>query len=206
MSNKFPIEKSINCPQCGDTLPLYFKHTKLVQCNSCKSSIFLENDATKLAGESSVLAPEISLLKLNTPFFYDHKSYLPLGKIRYSYGRGFWEEWWVKDTKNNEFWLSIDEGDLVLQQQIEENYPDGFFDSLKIGQSPSDGWIVTELGTATCEGFEGSLPKIVVKGSTYRYAHLSGKNAELKTLEVGDNGLEAYRGKWISPFDIGKVR
>ncbi|MEA1952844.1 MAG: DUF4178 domain-containing protein [Campylobacterota bacterium] len=205
MSNSFSIEKSINCPQCGDTLPLYFKHTKLLQCNSCKSTIFLENNATKLAGDSSVLTPEISLLELNTPFLYNYKSYLPLGMIRYSYGRGFWEEWWLKDTQNNEYWLSIDEGDLVLQQRIEANYPSDFFESLNIGQSISGDWVVTELGTATCEGFEGSLPKKVRKGSTYNYAHLSGKKAELKTLEFVDNILEAYHGKWISPFEIKKV-
>ena len=205
MSHTFSIDKTINCPQCGYALPLYMKHTKLVQCASCKSSIFLENDATRLAGDSPVLAPEISIIELNKPFFYDHKSYLPLGKIRYTYGRGFWEEWWVKDTQNNDYWLSVDEGDLVLQKKVEANYPADFFESLRIGQSSSGNWIVTELGTAVCEGFEGSLPKKVVKGSTYKYAHLSGKNAELKTLELSDNGLEAYRGKWISPFDIGKI-
>lgn len=205
MTNTFTIEKSINCPQCGDTLPLYFKHTKLVQCNSCKSTIFLENEATKLAGDSSVLAPEISLIALNTPFFYDHKSYLPLGMIRYSYGRGFWEEWWLKDTQNNEYWLSIDEGDLVLQQKVETNYPADFFETLKIGQNIDDGWVVTEIGTAKCEGFSGSLPKKIIKGSTYMYAHLSGKNAELMTIEITNKKIEAYRGKWISPFDIEKV-
>lgn len=205
MANKFSINRQFNCPQCGYTLSLYFRHTKLIQCASCKSTIFLEDDSTRLSGDSSVLAPEISILTLNTPFFYKQKSYLPIGKIRYSYGRGFWEEWWVKDTKNNEYWLSIDEGDLVLQQKIELPYPDSLFEQLHIGLVTSDAWIVTELGVATCEGFEGSLPKSITPGSTYNYAHLSGKNAKLRTLELTEGKLEAYEGKWLSPFDIGKV-
>jgi len=202
---KFGIEKTINCPQCGDALPLYIKHTKLVQCPSCKSNIFLEDNAVHLAGDSSVLVPEISILTLNTPFFYKQKSYLPLGKIRYSYGRGFWEEWWVKDTQNNEYWLSIDEGDLALQQKVEVTYPDSLFERLHVGLVTSDEWIVTEFNTAKCEGFEGSLPKKITIGSTYKYAHLSGKGAKLRTLELVENKLEAYEGNWISPFDIGKV-
>ncbi len=205
MPNQFSIEKQFNCPQCGYTLALYFKHIKLIQCESCKSTIFLEDAAVRLSGDSSVLAPEISILELNRPFFFKQKSYLPLGKMRYSYGRGFWEEWWVKDTQNNEYWLSIDEGDLVFQEKIEVTYPDDLFTRLRVGLVTSDDWVVTELGTATCEGFAGSLPKRITIGNSYQYAHLSGKNTRLRTLEFTEGKLEAYEGKWISPFDIGKV-
>ena len=205
MPNQFSVEKQFHCPQCGYTLSLYFKHTKLVQCESCKSTIFLEDEGTQVLGKRSVLTPEISILKLDTPFFYKQKTYLPLGKIRYSYGRGFWEEWWVKDTQNNEYWLSIDEGDLVLQQKVDVTYPDTLFDRLRIGLITSAGWVVSELGEAKCEGFEGSLPKKINIGSTYAYAHLSGKDAKLRTLELTEGKLEAYEGVWISPFDIGRV-
>jgi len=54
MFDNFSIEKHMNCPQCGAALALYFKHTKLIQCESCKSSIFLENDAVQSAGDSAV--------------------------------------------------------------------------------------------------------------------------------------------------------
>jgi hypothetical protein len=202
MQTLFKVEKSINCPQCGDTLPLYFKHTKLAQCHSCKSNIFLEDESIELVGERAVLTPELSLITLNQPFTYEKKSYLPLGMIRYSYGKGFWEEWWIKDTKDNEFWLSVDEGDLVLQQKIKATYPKGFFKNLYIGKIIDNNWIITEIDSATCEGFSGTLPKKILKNSTYKYIHLTGDNAKLKTLEVSQNGVETYSGKWISPFDI----
>jgi DNA-directed RNA polymerase subunit RPC12/RpoP len=205
MLKQFDVEKQFNCPQCGYTLSLYFKHTKLVQCQACKSNIFLEDDAVHLWGDSSVLAPEISILELNKAFFLEQNSYLPIGKIRYSYGRGFWEEWWIKDTQNNEYWLSVDEGDLVFQQKVKITYLDDFFERLHVGLVTSDDWVVTELGEAKCEGFEGSLPKKIVVGSTYVYAHLSAKGAKLRTLELVDGKIEVYEGKWISPFDIGKI-
>ncbi|MDQ7084181.1 MAG: DUF4178 domain-containing protein [Sulfurovum sp.] len=205
MSNTFTVEKHFNCPQCGDSLALHFTHVKLVLCDSCKSTIFLENDATRLAGDSSVLSPEISIIHLNIPFMYAQKQYLPLGKIRYSYGRGFWEEWWLKDSANKEYWMSIDEGDVVLEQSITLDSKPIEWSSLVVGQILWDAWLVTELGTATCEGFEGSLPKYVSKGSAYAYAHLSGKDAQLMTLENANDGLEAYQGKWISLFDIKEM-
>jgi hypothetical protein len=202
MQQDFEIEEYIQCPQCGYSLPLYFKYTKLVQCKSCKSNIFLEDDAVRLWGDSSVLAPEISILKLNTPFFYQNKTYLPLGKVRYSYGRGFWEEWWIKDTQDNTYWLSVDEGDLVLEKSIDVDYSSSFFETLKLGDRVSDEWVVTELAKAKCEGFEGALPKSILIGESYKYAHLSGKGAKLRTLELSNGKVEVYEGHWISPFDI----
>jgi hypothetical protein len=194
----------LTCPQCGYQLPLYFTHVKLLQCEACRSNIFLENDATRLAGNQSVLAPEISIIILNTPFGYEKKSYLPLGKIRYSYGRGFWEEWWLKDNQGNEYWLSVDEGDLVLETSVALSYANDLFTSLKIGDRLKDG-VVTEIGEAKCVGFDGALPKIIEIDSTYTYAHLSSKEGSLVTLERIDGQIQAYRGRWISPFDITRL-
>lgn len=210
--NTFAFEHNINCPQCGHAMRMQMQYIKLIQCEACKSSIFLENDATRLAGDSSVLAPELSLITLNERFLYKQKSYLPLGMIRYSYGRGFWEEWWVTDKDNKEYWLSVDEGDFVLQEKVEVSYPESFIQDIRvsmdrqIGNTIEGTWLVTEVGDAVCEGFVGSLPKRVKKGDTYRYMHLSGANALLRTLEIADDySIESFEGLWISPFDIGKV-
>ncbi len=80
---KSHIEKTINCPQCGYPLPIYFKWTKLVQCPACKSSIFLEDESIKVIGKSSTLSPEPSLLAIGEPIIIENKGFLPLGKIRY---------------------------------------------------------------------------------------------------------------------------
>jgi DNA-directed RNA polymerase subunit RPC12/RpoP len=196
------IEKTINCPQCGDELPIYFKWTKLVQCPSCKSTIFLEDQSVKLMGISSVLARVPSLFEINKPFAYQRTIYLPIGKIRYSYGRGFWEEWWLIDDKGKEHWLSVDEGDLVLEQKVETSYTQDMFKSLSVGSIINDNWTVTEIGEAKYEGFEGTIPKHIKTDTIYTYIHLSGKNNIFRTIEMSDDSLETYEGRWISPFDI----
>jgi len=194
--------KSINCPQCGASLPIYFVHTKLSQCSYCGSSIFLDDEASRVAGFSSVLAPEPSLITLYTPFSYSGKSYFPMGMIRYSYGRGFWEEWWIKDSSDSEYWLSVDEGDMVLEKLVENEDDPQLFKDAYISQSVGAQWIVTEIGEGVCEGFLGSLPREVIKGQTHRYIHLSGYSGQIKTLEADITGMHTYIGKWLSPFDI----
>ncbi|HIP41429.1 MAG TPA: DUF4178 domain-containing protein [Campylobacterales bacterium] len=199
------IEKSINCPQCGDTLPLYFKWSKLVQCPSCKSSIFLEDKSVILLGDSSALSPEPSLINIQEPFIFEKKSYLPLGKIRYSYGRGFWEEWFLKGEANQEFWLSIDEGDFALEQEAKITMPFHNIHKLTLGKSYGT-YVVTEIGEGECVGFTGELPENISVGKLHQYAHLSEGGSSLITVESSSSKrMKVFKGNWIDPFKITKV-
>lgn len=199
----FPKELNTtkNCPQCGDALDIYFKYSKLVKCHSCNSSIFLEDDAVKLIGESAVLSPEPSLLNLHVPFSYKNSHYLPLGKIRYAYGRGFWEEWFLKNEKNQEFWLSIDEGDFVLEEKMKLSLPFKSSQNLTIGKKYGN-YLVTEKGEGICVGFEGELPESINIGEKHLYVHLSQGHGNLITLEFTNNSTQTFKGKWIDPLEL----
>jgi len=198
------IDKTINCPQCGDSLPIYFKWTKLVQCPSCKSTIFLEDESVKLIGKSSALSPEPSLLELRVPISIENKTYTPLGKIRYSYGRGFWEEWFLVGGKNQEFWLSVDEGDFVLESRAKIVLPFRNIDKLSIGKQYGK-FVVTEIGEGECVGFEGELPESISIGDLHKYAHLSEGGSDLMTVESSSDGIKVFRGNWIDPFSIKRL-
>jgi len=198
-------ENTINCPQCGASLPLYFAYAKLTQCEFCNTTLFLDDASARVAGDSSILTPQPSLIKLNQPFSYNRKNYFPMGMIRYSYGRGFWEEWWIKDNSNNEYWLSVDEGDMVLQRAIENEEDPSIFKDTFIGQKVGSKWIISEIGTGVCEGFIGLLPKTITIGQKHKYLHLSGYHAQLKTLEVDPSGMHTYIGKWLNPFEIAEA-
>ncbi len=195
---------TLNCPQCGAELPLSFRFAKLVVCPHCGSTIFLEDDAARLAGERSALVELPSLVQLKVPFRYRHASYLPVGHIRYRHAFGYWDEWWLLDDGGQGVWLSVDEGDYAFEHLLPlETSPDfrrlKLDDELKLNDRE---WHITELDKACCEGFEGELPEVVRVGETFLYAHLSGRDGELMTLEYLGNSVRAYAGKWVDPFDV----
>lgn len=196
----------INCPQCGNELPLTFRHAKLTVCTHCDSTIFLEDEAVKLAGQQSVLSQNPSLLQLGTPFTYRKQSFTPVGKIRYAYELGYWEEWWALGNDGRGFWISIDEGDFAFEKPIELDTIDTpQVENLSLGQKVTlfnDDWQVTEIGKGTCEGYEGDLPKIIRVGEVVPYVHLSGMSGQLITLEYVNKTVNAYKGEWVDPFDI----
>lgn len=196
---------SKNCPQCGNALPLAFRYTKLTVCEHCDSTLFLEDHGTRLAGTRSVLAETPSLIQLKQPFQYAGKSYLPVGHIRYNYGYGYWDEWWIVDNAGDGSWMSIDEGDFAFE--LPQSLPDELpaFATLQLGKTVrllDKDWQVTELARATCEGFRGELPEIVTSGDQFDYAHLSGPQATLLTLEYSDGQTYGFAGRWVDPFEI----
>jgi hypothetical protein len=203
--------RELNCPQCGYPLPIYFLYTKLIECSICRSNIFLGDEVAKVVGTSSVLSPEPSIIQFYTPFTYKGEFFVPIGRVRYGYGRGFWEEWFLRRDDGDGWWLSIDEGDFALEREEDISTLKDFASStfnipnLRVGRFIDD-YIISEVATGRCEGFEGELPKNIKIGLRHDYVHLSGEGGELLTVEKDESGeISLYRGRWIDPFLIKRV-
>jgi len=201
---KMKFSREINCPQCGSTLPLHFTYTKLAQCPSCGSHIFLDDAGARLAGEQSVLSQEPSLISLNESFSYAHKVYTPRGHVRYKFKRFIWDEWWLSDRNGNGYWLSVDDGDYILEKEIPFDLPIYSFKKIKLNQEIQS-WSVTELGEGECLGYEGELPEFLEIGEKHQYAHLSKTDGEMMTIEFFGKTKKLYSGKWLDAYDIRKA-
>ncbi len=211
---------TINCPQCGNELPIRFRHAKLTVCTHCDSTLFLEDQSVKLAGKQSVLTEMPSLLQLGASFQYRTTSFVPVGRVRYTHDVGYWEEWWVIDNAGEGFWVSIDEGDFAFEKPViieQDKLP--ALAHFALGKEISlwdNDWQVTEINVGKCEGFKGELPKQLRINEEIPFVHLSGQAGELITLEYHNHdtkhenkhdihpihNVEAYQGEWIDPFEI----
>jgi len=193
--------KYFNCPQCGDRLALYFKYSKMTQCPSCKSTIFLEDEGSLKIGKESVLTNEPSLLKLHQQIKIDNKILFTLGKLRYQYGRGFWEEWFLNDDDGRVYYLSVDEGDFVLEYPKAIKLPMENILDAKVGRRYGQ-FVVQERGFGECIGFEGELPKDVKVGQRLFYLQLSFGYGNIVTAEYANSQISTYEGKWVDAFKI----
>ncbi len=202
-----PNGPNTNCPSCGAATPPLLKYSKLVVCAYCDSTLFLEDAQVASAGEKSVLAEIPSILSLGRQFHVLNWMFEPVGRIRYEYGDGdgYWDEWWVKLSTGNTKWISNDEGEYVIENEVESEAEAPSFEQFQIGgrlELLGKQLRVTELNQATCTGIEGQLPEIVHPGDTHRYAHLEGSNGELVTVEYEEDEVTLFEGVWVDPFDI----
>ena len=199
---------TFNCPQCGDALALRFKYSKLTRCASCQSTIFLEDETVRSLGKTNLLADEPTLLSLHHPFVYEENSFTPIGKIRYAYTLGFWEEWLVLNDDNKAFWISVDEGDMVLEEPLDlsEGIIKDILTKKQLGAKVTINnkqYRVTEKAKGICQGFEGELDRQVEVGETLEYMHLTARSGnEHITLEREGTNYSVYVGQWLDMYEV----
>ena len=202
-----PIVSDTNCPSCGAATPPLLKHSKLAVCAYCDSTLLIEDAQVASAGEKSVLTEIPSILCLGQQFHVGNWVFEPMGRIRYEYGasEAYWDEWWVQLSSGGAKWISNDEGEYVVENEVEFDGEMLAYDQLEIGAAIDilgKTLRVTEINHATCTGIEGQLPEIIHPGATHRYAHLEGENSALVTLEYEEESLFVFEGVWLDPFEI----
>jgi len=202
----------LNCPVCGAAVPSRLAYAKLLVCEHCNTSLFLEDEMVRNVGEKSALTEVPSILEIGRRFQYRNWLFEPYGRVRFDYGDGFWDEWWVVLDSGQGRWVSVDEGEIAVESPLDDERelldrpPD--FDSLRIGRKVSFANLeltVTERNEATCIGVQGELPEVIRPGDKHRYAHLSGPRGVLLTLEFFDDRFKAFKGVWIDPFELQPV-
>jgi DNA-directed RNA polymerase subunit RPC12/RpoP len=196
--------RTFSCPNCGAELEVRLRSTRLIACSYCDSSVFLEDDAVRLAGKQGVMADYPSLIRMRENYRYRGWQFMAVGRARFDYGQGFWDEWWVMGGGGEGRWLSVDEGDFALEEPVELEWTPSPFE-LAPGRAitiAGEDLVVTEQGRATCLAVEGELPELLEVGDSYSYFHLSGPGGRLYTLEVDRGRAAVHRGHWLDPFEI----
>ena len=119
---------------CGSAVPVKLRRAALVVCEYCNTSLFLENEAVKQAGVKSVLADMPSIFEIGTRYRYRTWTFEMLGRVRFDYGDGIWDEWWAVLDSGGGRWISVDEGDIAIETPVEldEHLPD--FSRTQVGQ------------------------------------------------------------------------
>lgn len=160
--------KQVKCPSCGAPGELEYRFSKMFICEFCNQSSHLVNDNLEAAGEKSSLADYGSMFYKGATGIIDNREFKVLGRLRFSYPDGFWDEWLLnfKDSPDKEYWLQEDEGDYTLFEKGDiSSLPD--FEELSVGNKYQLGnkeIFITEKHEATILGGDGELPYMVIPG------------------------------------------
>ena len=196
----------LSCPQCGTAQAPRFRAAKMVTCPSCGTTLFLDDQAVRLAGQQGVLHELPAPISLGEDFRHGPIRLTPLGFLRYDYGPGTWDEYWCIDPKGEGIWLSVDEGEMVLQAPIPELHAPKTSPHLRLGHQISFqglDWAVQELGEATLIGWRGELPFAATLGETHRYLNCA-RGERLLSAELHEDGARWFLGQWLDAYDIRK--
>jgi len=193
--------KTVSCPSCGAPKDILNPGIIMYSCEYCGNAVYWDKEKVKDAGKKSHLPQGFTRLYTGASGSLFHKRFLVAGRARYSFGKGFWDEWYLEMEKGDFQWLTEDNHELAVQKKINDaklmpfgNYQPGMSVNINGKQ-----FHVQEVGQAKCLGLEGELPKILEPDESYNYVDASSNDGKyILSIEYDDDEPSAYLGNWLN--------
>jgi len=193
--------QSLNCPSCGASHSLANPGIVMFSCEYCGTAVYWDREKIRAAGKQAVVPEGFSRLYRGAAGTIRQKRFIVIGRARYSFGRGFWDEWYLERSDNTMIWLSEDNHELCWQSRIELDPPPLPFEMYCPGaiiQARDLVLAVREVGHAECIGIEGDLPKHVEVGETYPYVDAGSRDGSYALgIEYDDDTPSVFFGRWL---------
>lgn len=196
--------RELPCPGCGATLAVDDRFALFVVCETCDSTVVVDEAAARVHGKMGALAPPAGLFYLGATGDLGGVRFQVAGRVRYGYGRGYWNEWLLVLEDGRACWVSEDEDELELEV-LGDGTQVGFTHAEVLpGQKVTLGgseYRVDEKDVAVCEGGEGQLPFPVVHGAEVPYLELSGPE-RFATVEYDPAGPRVFLGRHLDRSEV----
>ncbi len=193
---------ALQCPTCGGEVPLYNRFSHVVVCPFCQSTLIYGEEALRVKGKQSVLPPSRLPIKVGLQGKIQGKDFIILGRIRYQWERGYWDEWFIGFDDGSFAWLTEEDGEIMLENV--GKFPKNFinWEKTQVGENLQlleKSWKVLEKNTAVCIGGEGQLPFELVPQERIYYLELESEDGTFGTYEIDEDGARLFYGNLI-PF------
>lgn len=200
-----PEPRSISCPSCGGSRTLHNPGLAMFVCEYCSSAVYWDDEKVRAAGQQSVLSEGCSRLYRGAMGRYHQKRFQVLGRVRYGFTGGFWDEWFLELEDGTSTWMTEDQHQLAVQQPVQLESPMAF-ESYQVGGqffARDSTFMVQEVGHTVCLGIEGELPKAIEVGETYPYVDASSLEGRYALgIEFDDDPPSAFLGRWLSYSEV----
>jgi DNA-directed RNA polymerase subunit RPC12/RpoP len=198
--------QQLQCANCGAPIEIENQFIRSVTCRYCDSS-YLVNGSQGLdpAGKSAGLADFPSRLNVGMRGKMRGRGFRVLGRVRYSYEDGFWEEWQVAwDDGAPPDWLEEDEGywTLYRRERVKSEIPP--YDNVRVGSKVTingKSVFITEKRTGKMIGSEGQFSSVLpLKGS---FGYIQGStDGKAASVNYWDDEIELSVGDELEPHEL----
>jgi hypothetical protein len=198
------MPKQISCPSCGGPLQIESAFTTLVVCGYCGQSLYIHDTGVDLAGKTAKLAEYPSRLSVGAQGHVRGQGFRVLGRVRYQYEDGFWDEWFLQFDNQRIGWVEEDEGEFTLTFKSKLTSPLPPFDQVRVGgfiPLGQERLFVSEKGQAQIVGAEGQVSMTAPPGQAIQY--IDGNAADKAIRVVMDaKGITLHTGEPLEFNDL----
>ena len=193
--------REVNCPNCGAPRRVENPGTLMFVCEYCSSAVYWDEGQVRASGQKAALTEGFTRLYRGASGSYRGRRFTTEGRVRYSFGRGFWDEWYLRFDDGSTAWLTEDNHELCLETKAADvPPPNGGFVRLSLHGID---FVVEERGEAECIGAEGELPCVARLGERYRYIDGSSPDGKHSVgIEYDNEPANAFVGEWLGHEDV----
>lgn len=193
-----------SCPACGAPMEVENRFSKLVICQYCGQTAAVTSVGLDPTGKVPLLADFPSILSVGATGTLQGNPFRVLGRLRYKYDEGFWDEWFVVVQDTRKLWLQEDEGTFVAfeKETLTAEIPQ--FSTIKVGSSiqVNDRKVfVVEKNEAVIGGGEGELHFRVVPGERVDYVD-GNSSGKMVSIEFTPDEIHLSVGQAIQVEEI----
>ena len=177
----------------------------MTTCDACATTLYLRDNGFLNAGSAGEMHTGPMLIKIGDTVRIDGGVFDIIGHARFDYGPGWWDEFYAIDGAGKGAWVSVDEGEVILQRPVSETLTGTPRAAPQLGATfRVNGYTyrVTERDTATCIAVRGEFPETLTVGEVYNFINARNPYSEVLSGEFSADGVQWFIGKWIDPFEI----
>jgi hypothetical protein len=196
--------KSMSCPSCGAPLDIKNRFVKMVTCDFCSQVMLLTDTGLDPTGRVAKLAELPSPLFVDATGQIQGKPFQVMGRLRYQYDAGLWDEWFVLFDDDRPGWLVEDEGEYILYHKETLTSPVPPFADVAVGSVISIAGrqvFITEKGKAQIAGGEGQLAFNILPGEEVRYVD-GNSGEEQVSVEYTSDEIELSVGRTVARKEL----
>jgi len=201
-----------NCPNCGALIGTGEPGLPVVTCGFCNSLLSKAGDALSKVGEAGQVPFDVSPIQIGTRLTVDGVRGEIVGRERWAFERGFWNEWLLQLSKGETRWVAEESGLYMVMREI-EGTPDEIANLERVAAAKRMAmgdkvWIggvvyfVSDMKTVRCVAVEGSLPHIIGAEDARESVDLRTKSRKTVTYQRDADGHSLWRGAYYRLEDL----
>lgn len=168
------MPKELKCQTCSAPLQIENQFIRSVTCQFCGSAYLVTGDeGLSKRGDAARLADYPSRLSVGQTGSIRGRKFTVLGRVRYAYPEGFWEEWQIAwDDEQPPSWLEEDEGywTLYKRERVRSAIPE--HGAVRVGATIKVNTydvFITEKRSAKMVGSEGQFSSVLPISGDFGY-------------------------------------
>lgn len=197
----------LNCPACGGPISRSNPGIVTSVCPHCENVVYWDADAVRSAGFKAGLTEGYTRLFLGAVGDFAGHHGVVVGRVRYRYAAGIWDEWYV-NLGERFVWITEDDHDLAMEGPETRRVAPVARDARLADKFTVEDteFHVEEVGEAVCAGVEGELPERYELGETYRFLDASSVDGKRTlSIEFDDEPPALFFGVWLAPGAVQLV-